>query len=69
MSWELPRDTSGDDLYLHLHGAREHLCLAQMHAPDPDDRQELERAVQRIDSVGSRCCRQWSRFDRTHEDY
>lgn len=60
---------SGDEAYLKLKGARENLCLAQMHLVDADDRQEIERAIQRIDSVGSRCCEAWSVYDHTHQGY
>lgn len=52
-----------DALYLKLHGARESLCLAQMHCIDPVDTAALGKAVDAIDFVGSQLP-QWSRFDR-----
>lgn len=58
-----------DEAYLKLKSARESLCLAQMHLPDADDRQEIERAIQRIDSVGTRSCVAWSVHDQTHKGY
>lgn len=62
-------DADTDQAYLKLKGAREKLCLAQMHLSDADDRQEIERAIQRIDSVGSRCCPAWSVHNQTHKEY
>ena len=59
-------DPNYDKAYLLLKGAREKLCLAQMEVPAAAA-SDLERAIQRIDSVGSRTCPAWSRHDRTHE--
>lgn len=56
-----------DVLYLKLKGARESLCLAQMHVTDDSERRALDKAVQAIDYVGSQLP-QWSRFDRIEAD-
>lgn len=53
-----------DQLYLHLHGARERLCLAQM-LVSPDESAALGRAVAEIDRVGSTLA-QWSADDQDH---
>lgn len=53
-----------DDLYLALHGARERLCVAQLHAM-PDECSRIEAVVRRIDAIGS-TLPQWSESDRTH---
>lgn len=52
-----------DQLYLHLKGARERLCLAQMLCVNAGDSRSLGEAVVHIDSVGS-LLPQWSKFDR-----
>ncbi len=56
-----------DALYLKLKGAREALCVAQMHVEDDSERRALDKAVQAIDYVGSRLP-QWSRFDMIQPD-
>lgn len=52
---------SEDALYLKLKGAREKLCVAQMHATAPH-RKLLQEALDLIDIVGS-SLPQWSRYD------
>lgn len=56
-----------DELYLHLKGAREKLCLAEMLIPVGPRRGRLGDAFRAIDEVGTELCPQWSRFDRSHE--
>lgn len=51
-----------NELYLKLKGAREKLCVAQMHVIDPTDSDALGKAIDAIDYVGSQLP-QWSRFD------
>ena len=56
-------DEDRDTAYLKLKGAREKLCVAQMHVPQ-HWRSDLDSAIAIIDNVGSSVCpQQWSRHD------
>lgn len=56
-----------DQLYLHLKGARERLCLAQMQLPPhAAGRGSLGKAVALIDAVGAVWCPAWSQSDADH---
>lgn len=52
---------SDDTAYLKLKGARERLCVAQVHVAAPH-RRLLDDAIALIDIVGS-SCPQWSQYD------
>lgn len=54
---------SRDEAYLKLKGARERLCIAQMHVPQHWV-SDLSQAIRIIDECGSAVApAQWSRFD------